>query len=122
MWLDIQKTIKDNKAKAPRLGKTHNALLPGFLKCRQCGSSMTVVHGDLDANGNKRFYYCCSKILESQTKLSSCYENINDIIDALKQFYSTIDFEDFDVKKYIISTLIDKIIWDSTTGAVEIKL
>ncbi|SHJ93372.1 Recombinase zinc beta ribbon domain-containing protein [Clostridium cavendishii DSM 21758] len=231
-WLNIQKTLKENKSKAPRLGKTHNALLTGILKCGHCGSPMTVIHGDLDANGNKRLYYVCSmkiyskrtrcnngnlrtidiekvvldklkeitvdngllikelekfklqnhintenievenikksikdnevaietlikqlaedetstitkyvvaevekreksikelklklsQALEKQTNVSSYYENIDYVINTIRNFYSNICFEDFEVKKFIISSLIDKITWDSPTGTVEINL
>lgn len=65
-WLEIQSTLKANKSKAPRLGKTHNALLTGILRCGKCGSPMTVVHGSKDKEGNRRFYYSCSMKIDSK--------------------------------------------------------
>ncbi|CAM3045691.1 recombinase family protein [Hathewaya histolytica] len=65
-WLEIQSTLKNNKAKAPRLGKTHNALLTGLIRCDKCGSPMTVIHGSKDKNGNTRFYYACSMKIDSK--------------------------------------------------------
>lgn len=77
-WLEIQETLKDNKSKAPRLGKTHNALLTGILRCGKCGSPMTVVHGPVGKNGLKRFYYSCS--LKQDSKGTRCdNSNINSL-------------------------------------------
>lgn len=232
-WLEIQGTLKDNKLKAPKLGKTHNALLTGLLRCGKCGSPMTVLHGSSDKNGNRRFYYGCSMKIDSKNtrcdtsnirteeiedividklkavtkdnellfkelksvrdqisslqehsdeleilnatlkfnkgaieslvtqlsqnpnsaaakyiiseienkekeiedlriKIESIKENttqVNQInieidlnIDSLKDFCSTIDGADIEKKKYLISALVNKITWDSSTGNVNIQL
>lgn len=232
-WLEVQGTLKENKAKAPNLGKTHNALLTGLLRCSKCGSPMTVLHGSTDKDGNRRFYYGCSmkidskgtrcnnsnirteeieeivinklkqvtkdngliyrelksakeqissstehsdeleilnttlksneaaieslvkqlsqnpnstaakyiiaeienkenEIKELRLKVESLKENatqanqisidIDLIIDSLKNFYNTIDDADIEKKRYLISTLINKLTWDSSTGNVDIQL
>ncbi len=55
-----------NKAKAPKLGRTHNALLTGLLRCEKCGSPMSVIHGPKDKNGNKTYFYGCSMKIYSK--------------------------------------------------------
>ena len=57
-WLVVQKLLQENKEKAPRLGKTNNALLTGILKCAKCGSNMKVIHGK--NKSGKVFYYKCT--------------------------------------------------------------
>ncbi|WP_205598612.1 recombinase family protein [Clostridium niameyense] len=232
-WLEIQNTLKDNKTKAPKLGKTHTALLTGLLRCAKCGSPMTVLHGSKDKYGNRRFYYGCSLKIDSKgkrcdnsnirieeiensviSKLKSSTKNtgllveelntvkkqiaatnntsnelellnstlktnqeaidnlvkqlsltqnssaskyiiaeienkekelnetkdkiksiqetkvqteqistdIDLIVSNLKNFYKTIDSVDIEAKKYLISSLVDKITWDSSTGDIDIKL
>jgi site-specific DNA recombinase len=60
-WLKVQHTLNTNKEKAPRIGRSHNALLTGALRCAKCGSSMRVAYGRLDAQtGEKTFYYTCT--------------------------------------------------------------
>jgi len=59
-WLEIQNLLKKNKAKAPRLGKTNNAILTGLLKCAKCGSSMKIIQGKSRVDDSKIFYYKCS--------------------------------------------------------------
>ncbi|MCR1175576.1 recombinase family protein [Clostridium botulinum] len=66
IWLQIQSNINRNKAKAPKLGRTHNALLTGLLKCSKCGSPMSVIHGPKDKNGNKTYFYGCSMKIASK--------------------------------------------------------
>ena len=58
-WLKVQRIIKENTEKAPRLGKTNTALLTGILKC-QCGSGMRITYGHTKPDGSKLFYYTCS--------------------------------------------------------------
>jgi len=232
-WLKIQDTLKTNKSKAPRLGKTHNALLTGLIRCGKCGSPMTVLHGSTDKDGQRRFYYGCSMKIDSKgtrcdnsnirtdeiepividklkkvtkdnglllnelknvkkqiaaadnssselellnsslsanedairTLVKQLSENpsstagkyiiaeiekrekeINDIkskiellssnkakiveldldldliVNNLNTFYNTIDDASVDMKKYLISVLVDRITWDSSTGDVDITL
>lgn len=231
-WIEIQKTLKINRSKAPKLGKTHNALLTGILRCGKCGSNMTVIHGGKDKNGKKIYYYSCamkinsrgircdngnirvdkieqatinrlkeitkddnilieelkslkdeisstSDLLGSETisknideiknsisnlvkklaenknssaskyiiteienkenelnELRSKLNNINEkyqkkynidvnldlIIESLNEFSKTIELVDIDYKKYLISSVVDKITWNSSTGHIDIKL
>lgn len=58
-WLNVQMILKENTEKAPRLGKTHTALLTGILKCK-CGSGMRVTYGSKNKDGVRSFYYTCS--------------------------------------------------------------
>lgn len=58
-WLEVQNLLKINKSKAPRLGKTNNAILTGLLKCAKCGSQMKVIQGK-SADNSKVFYYKCT--------------------------------------------------------------
>lgn len=231
-WLEIQETLKENKAKAPKLGKTHNALLTGILRCGKCGANMTVIHGGIDKYGKKIYYYSCTmktnskgtrcnngnvrvdkieqvtinklkevtkdddilieelkslkdeissttdmsgtetisksiteletsinnlvkqlaenknssaakyiiteienretELKELRTKLNNIngenqkkYDidvNLNLIIESLSEFSKTIEVVDTDYKKYLISSVVDKITWDSSTGHIDIKL
>ncbi|WP_084156244.1 recombinase family protein [Clostridium akagii] len=59
-WLKVQNILATNKDKAPRMGKTNNALLTGILKCYKCGSPMKIIHGRTNKDGLKFFYYKCS--------------------------------------------------------------
>lgn len=58
-WLEVQSILKANTEKAPRLGRTHTALLTGVLRC-ECGSTMRVTYGTLTKDGYRPFYYTCS--------------------------------------------------------------
>lgn len=70
LWLAVQKQFDENKDKFPRLGKTHNALLVGKLKCGKCKEYMLVQHGRLSKiTGKKFFYYTCSLKRKSHKKL-----------------------------------------------------
>lgn len=81
-WLNVQETLKVNKAKAPRLGKTHNALLTGILRCGKCGANMTVIHGGKDKFGKKIYYYSCAMKIDS--KGTRC-NNGNVRVDKIEQ-------------------------------------
>lgn len=71
LWLSVQKQFDKNKDTFPRLGKTHNALLAGKLRCGKCKEYMLVVHGRVSkATGEKLFYYNCS--LKRKSKGSLC--------------------------------------------------
>ncbi|MDF2884417.1 MAG: site-specific recombinase, invertase Pin, partial [Clostridiaceae bacterium] len=41
-WLEVQKTLTENKDSFPNEGKTHNALLTGKIRCAKCGSNMQI--------------------------------------------------------------------------------
>jgi len=58
-WLEVQAILKANTEKAPRMGKTHTALLTGLLKCK-CGSGMRITYGSKNKEGIRPFYYTCS--------------------------------------------------------------
>jgi site-specific DNA recombinase len=70
LWLSVQKQFDTNRDKFPRLGKTHNALLVGKLKCGECKEYMLVQHGRVSkTTGEKLFYYTCSLKRKSHKKL-----------------------------------------------------
>ncbi len=70
LWLDVQRQFDANKDKFPRLGKTHNALLIGKLRCGKCKEYMLVQHGRVSkTTGEKIFYYVCSLKRKSHRKL-----------------------------------------------------
>ena len=60
LWLDVQKQFDKNRDTFPRLGKTHNAMLVGKLRCGKCNEYMLVQHGRVNKDGEKLFYYLCS--------------------------------------------------------------
>ena len=64
IWLNVQKTLKSNISKAPRLGKTNTALLTGLLRCK-CGSTMRISYGQKRKDGTKPFYYVCNMKINS---------------------------------------------------------
>ncbi|WP_300899344.1 recombinase family protein [uncultured Clostridium sp.] len=70
LWLSVQKQFDKNKDTFPRLGKTHNALLVGKLRCGKCKEYMLVTHGRVSkVTGEKLFYYTCSLKRKSKGKL-----------------------------------------------------
>jgi DNA invertase Pin-like site-specific DNA recombinase/DNA-binding XRE family transcriptional regulator len=70
LWLDVQKQFDSNRNAFPRLGKTHNALLSGKLRCGNCKEYMLVQHGRVSkTTGEKLFYYVCSLKRKSHKKL-----------------------------------------------------
>lgn len=61
LWLNVQKQFDKNRNTFPRLGKTHNALLVGKMRCGECNEYMLVQHGRVSkSTGQKLFYYTCS--------------------------------------------------------------
>lgn len=90
-WIEIQHIKNANKTKSPRLGKTHNVLLSGLIRCSKCNSPMGVVHGRVGADGNKIYYYACT--LKQNSKGTRCnMHNIRadyadkEVIKALKNY------------------------------------
>lgn len=73
LWITVQKQFEKNKDTFPRLGKTHNALLVGKLRCGKCKSYMLIQHGRLSVSGDKLFYYNCS--LKRKSKKELCTNN-----------------------------------------------
>lgn len=72
LWLQVQRQFDKNRDTFPRLGKTHNALLVGKLKCGKCKEYMLVQHGRISkSTGEKIFYYSCSLKRKSHKKLCS---------------------------------------------------
>jgi DNA invertase Pin-like site-specific DNA recombinase len=70
LWLNVQYQFDKNRDKFPRLGKTHNALLVGKLKCGKCKEYMLIQHGKVSAvTGKKLFYYTCSLKRKSHRSL-----------------------------------------------------
>lgn len=70
LWLHVQGQFDENRNKFPRLGKTHNALLVGKLKCGNCKENMLIQHGKVSkVTGEKLFYYTCSLKRKSRKKL-----------------------------------------------------
>lgn len=72
LWIKVQKQFDKNKNAFPRLGKTHNALLTGKLRCGMCKEYMLIQHGKISkTTGEKLFYYVCSLKRKSHKKLCS---------------------------------------------------
>jgi DNA invertase Pin-like site-specific DNA recombinase len=70
LWLKVQHQFEENKNKFPRLGKTHNALLIGKLRCGNCKEYMLIHHGKISkTTGEKLFYYICSLKRKSHSSL-----------------------------------------------------
>lgn len=70
LWLDVQNQFDTNRNSFPRLGKTHNALLVGKLRCGNCKEYMLIQHGKISkTTGEKLFYYICSLKRKSHKKL-----------------------------------------------------
>ncbi|WP_291650879.1 recombinase family protein [Clostridium sp.] len=70
LWLSVQKQFDKNKDTFPRLGKTHNALLVGKIRCGKCKEYMLITHGRISkTTGEKLFYYTCSLKKKSRKKL-----------------------------------------------------
>lgn len=83
MWLDVQKLLESNKEKAPRLGKTHKALLTNVLRCKKCESTMRVCYGDVSkTTGEKAFYYTCTMKNNSGGTRCDCKNVRGDLLEA----------------------------------------
>ncbi|MEG1256850.1 recombinase family protein [Clostridium sp.] len=73
IWLKVQKQFNKNKDTFPRLGKTHNALLTGKIRCNSCKSYMKIQHGHKSTKtGETTYYYVCSMKVKSKGSLCSC--------------------------------------------------
>ncbi|MGG7143586.1 recombinase family protein [Clostridium nigeriense] len=71
LWLSVQKQFDKNKNTFPRLGKTHNALLVGKIRCGKCKEYMLISHGRISkTTGEKLFYYTCS--LKKKSRKTLC--------------------------------------------------
>lgn len=110
LWLDVQKQFDNNRNTFPRLGKTHNALLTGKIRCGNCKEYMLVQHGRVSkVTGEKLFYYVCSLKRKSHkklcdntnakagevefivlSKLKKMYSEKEDFISKLKEKYNTV--------------------------------
>ncbi|MHB9946940.1 recombinase family protein [Clostridium botulinum] len=84
LWLKVQQQFHKNKNKFPRLGKTHNTLLAGKLRCGKCNEYMLVQHGRISkTTGKKLFYYTCSLKRKSHKKLCDNSNAKADYIETL---------------------------------------
>lgn len=62
LWLDVQNSLDDcSKLEKRRLGTSEKALLSGILKCSVCGSPMRVTYGRIKKNGERIYYYMCTR-------------------------------------------------------------
>ena len=76
-WLNVQKLLNANKAKAPALGCSNTALLSGLVTCANCNKPMRVAYGNKIPNSNdRRYYYMCTlKHNSGKTRCNS--RNVN---------------------------------------------
>lgn len=129
IWIKAQEQLKANKDTFPRLGKTHNALLAGKLKCALCGGNMTIQHGKVSKkDGHKFFYYVCSNKKRSRRTLCksrnvkvdeldlSIIREIENIAkyrhDYIKELKERLKKEDIENNKVVNKTKITKEIND----------
>lgn len=82
-WLMVQNLLHENKEKAPRLGKTNNALLTGLLKCAKCGSNMKVIHGK-NKSGKVFYYKCTLKESSGNTRCNNGNVRTDEVEETLK--------------------------------------
>ena len=104
MWLDVQKTLADNRDSYPNMGKTHNALLTSILRCK-CGSFMRINHGHISAKTNTcTYYYSCA--LKKRSKGSQCDNGnvkVSDIDESVVSYLENIGIK----KDTILYNFID---------------
>lgn len=75
-WLQVQEILASNKAKAPALGSSSEALLTGIINCSHCGSPMRVTYGKKYGDNQKKYYYVCT--LKNKWGKTNCNsKNIN---------------------------------------------
>jgi len=92
-WLEVQKILKENKEKAPSIGKSKTALLTGLLKC-SCGSGMQVRYGRPRIDGSKPYYYMCSlKVNSGGTRCNSKNLNGSLLEKQLVEFLKTYNID-----------------------------
>ncbi len=91
-WINVQEQFSKNKGTFPRLGKTHNALLTGKIRCKNCGSYMKIQHGHKSVKtGKTLYYYVCSMKAKSKGVLCSCKNaKANEIEPAVLQALENI--------------------------------
>ncbi|KJU71820.1 recombinase family protein [Clostridium baratii] len=105
MWLNVQKMAESNKARAPSLGCSHNALLSGMIRCAKCGSHMRIAYGCPTKNSPVRKHYYMCTLKHNSGKVRCSCKNVDGpeldrlIINKLKEF--SID------KNYLIKRLKD---------------
>lgn len=103
-WLEVQKTLSNNRDRYPNIGKTHHALLTGVLKCK-CGSLMRINHGHISAKtGQCIYYYSCT--LKKRSKGSCCSNGnakVNDIDKAVLDYIESISLK----KELALATFIE---------------
>lgn len=76
-WINAQKLLDENKAKAPALGCSNTALLSGLVTCAKCNKPMRVSFGDIIPHTNtKRYYYMCTLKHNSGKTRCDC-RNVN---------------------------------------------
>lgn len=132
-WLEVQNVLKKNKEKAPRMGRTHTALLTGILKC-QCGSGMRVSYGHIKSDGTKTFYYtCCMKnnsggvrcksknlngkdleeLVINKIKMRTAediFNNLNNLTDSIDTVETNIKISSLNKEKESLKTKIDNLV------------
>ncbi|MEY8002009.1 recombinase family protein, partial [Clostridium sp. Mt-5] len=126
LWLEVQYQFDKNRNTFPRLGKTHNALLTGKLKCGYCKEYMLVQHGRISkVTGEKLFYYMCSlkrkshkKFCDNKNAKASEIESLvllslkklginqQEFINRIKNNYSSMDENNANNEKTILNKLL----------------
>lgn len=70
-WVEVQLMLDENKSKARRKPRTHNALLSGLIVCGSCGGYMRPkAYGKPLEDGTRRFSYICE--LKERSKRARC--------------------------------------------------
>lgn len=105
-WIEVQKTLVINRDKTPNLGKTHNALLTGILRCEKCGSTMQISHGHTSTKTKEKiFYYACSmKKFSKGVRCDNKNAKVTDIDSVVIKHMKELAIN----KNIILSNLINK--------------
>lgn len=92
-WLSVQKISELNKGTYPNMGKTHNALLTGIIKCK-CGSFMRINHGHISVKTGKCiYYYSCA--MKKRSKGDQCQNGnarVDEIDEAVLKYLESVGF------------------------------
>lgn len=117
-WLLVQKILKENKSKAPRIGTSSSTLLSGIIKCAYCGKSMKISYGHKNKETNERYkyYVCNTKDISSGKRCSNPNVNVDEIEEIVIQQLKSLTSNKIKILNYL------KIFKTSTQDTLKIDI
>ncbi|MCG4581297.1 hypothetical protein, partial [Clostridium cochlearium] len=108
----LESNIKSMDNLVTQLSKTENSKVSKYIIAKMEKTEETI----------EKTKEKIKEIEERKHELKTSTLNLDIVKAQLDKFYNFFDDSNIEEKRYMLSCLIDKITWDSSSGVVDIKL